>query len=92
MNDRLLAGPVLRVAGIAVIPILRLTSAISAKPMAVGMIVPVAVLTIAGNDVQAWGMDGRPKSTREWLDAIPDLAGVVDSIKRSGDLGSKKER
>ncbi len=91
MTDRLLAGPVLRVAGIAVIPILRIISAVSARSVAIGMIVPVAVLTVAGNDIQAWGMDGHPKSTREWLDAVPDLAGVVDWIRRSPE-GPKEGR
>lgn len=85
MIDRLQAGPVVRAGDIAVIPISRFTSALSGKHGAVGAIVPVAVVAIAGDDVRAWRTDGRPESPQRLLEDVPDLARLIDGIRISRD-------
>lgn len=82
----------MRAAGIAVIPILRFTSALLAKHGAVGAIVPVAVLAIAGDKVRAWRMDGHPESAQQWLETVPDLTRLIEGIRINRDMGPKGKR
>jgi hypothetical protein len=91
MIDRLRAGPVVRAGNVTVIPILRFTSVLSAKHGAVGAILPVAVLAIAGDEVRAWRMDGHPESTQQWLETVPDLTRLIDGIRINRDVGQERK-
>lgn len=83
VTDRLQAGPVVRAGHAAMVPVLRFTSALTGRG-AIGAIVPVAVLTLANGQLQAWRTDGHPEAPQQWLDVVPELKSLVEEIRRSG--------
>lgn len=80
MIERLHAGPVVRAAGTTVITVSRLASTVG-EFGAVGAAMPVAVVVIAGADLQAWRIDGQPESIQRLLENVPHLANVIDSAR-----------
>lgn len=78
------AGRVIKAGGFAIVPVLRFTSMRSARA-AVCNIEPIAVILLAGDQVQAWRADGSAESAQRLLQDVPDLAGLIEAIRAGRD-------
>lgn len=76
MIDRLRAGPVTRVGGLAIIPIAKVVTGTLGKTVC-GAVTPVAVVILIDKKSVIRAMDGSTQPTEWWLEAVPGLGRLI---------------